>query len=681
VIERVRRLDAREAALVAFAVAGAAAFAWGRAEPRAWLLLLPFSAATAFRITGVPAALRGAFEKVAWLATGLLAGAVFYWLASPEGLGQPVPPLPAAAAYGAPLLSAIFLAGRSVWPPSRALVPAVLVTTVVGASQARTARAMEVAIAAVALGAALILLSDQRPGPASARRRRLVRFVPFALLIGLVGAGIAWALPRAQPQVVQAAARAAFPQATSRFSPEARLGGTEELALSPEVAMRVWTERPQKLRAWVATRFDGTTWLRTPGAVRRVLAAPSMPQGELATWLAEVPGETFLVASPESEAPLGSPLERLRVLLVGSIPGSIPAPRGLLVARVRTERLGIDPSGLLSPALAPDSLYSMLSGTPGPEPAPGADLVALPGDMDPRLVALSQSLGAGAVTSEERVDRTLDYLQTHLRYSLRVGRFRSRHFVAEFVFEKKQGWCQYFATTAAVLLRLQGVPTRYVSGFQLRPQLLRGGHYVVRQADAHAWIEAWLPGRGWVEADPTPAAGYDRAHGEPGGGWLQEAWHWLCGLGGLLLAVDWKAVPGLLWAEAVALAGRAPARIGLSAAAVLLMASIAVWMIRSLRATRTRHRVASTSSGGGSELAPLLARLDGLWAEHGVPRPPSHAPLEHLNQMPAGRAPAPLIEVSRQIVDRYYRARFAGEAAGSDEVRALESALEDRIRP
>jgi hypothetical protein len=48
--------------------------------------------------------------------------------------------------------------------------------------------------------------------------------------------------------------------------------------------------------------------------------------------------------------------------------------------------------------------------------------------------------------------------------------------------------------------------------------------------------------------------------------------------------------------------------------------------------------------------------------------------------MPAGRAPAPLIEVSREIVERYYRARFAGEAAGSDEVRTLESALEERIQ-
>ena len=323
-IERARRIDATEAALAAFAVAGAVAFAWGRAEPRAWLILLAFPPAVAFRLTAIPPRLRGAVEKAAWITLGLLAATVFSWLASPAGQGQPAPPLPAAACYAGPLLSAFFLAGRSVWPAWRALIPAVLITTVLGASQAQSARDMGVTVGVVALTGVLVLLSDEGYGPASVRLRRVVRLAVFVVLAAGVAIGISRLLPWAQPHVVQAAARAAFPEATSGFSPEASLGGSEELKLSSEVVLRAWSDRPRKLRAWVATRFDGARWLPSPGPILSVPGSSWAPPGELAAWFDELRGQTFLLASPESAAPVGVRLERTRILLILPVPGSIP---------------------------------------------------------------------------------------------------------------------------------------------------------------------------------------------------------------------------------------------------------------------------------------------------------------------------------------------------------------------
>src|SRR5205814_8379510 len=114
--------------------------------------------------------------------------------------------------------------------------------------------------------------------------------------------------------------------------------------------------------------------------------------------------------------------------------------------------------------------------------------------------------------------------------SLQVGKFATRQPVAEFVFDKKRGYCEYFASAAAVLLRLQGVPARYVTGFSMDAAARVGGHYVVRESDAHAWIEAWIPGRGWVEADPTPAGDYAAVHGDAASGfervveWIKGRW-------------------------------------------------------------------------------------------------------------------------------------------------------------
>ena len=74
-----------------------------------------------------------------------------------------------------------------------------------------------------------------------------------------------------------------------------------------------------------------------------------------------------------------------------------------------------------------------------------------------------------------------------------------------FLFEGKQGHCEYFATALAIMLRAVGIPSRNVNGFvggRFNPY---GGYYGIRQADAHSWVEARMPGRGWVTLDPTPA--------------------------------------------------------------------------------------------------------------------------------------------------------------------------------
>ena len=99
----------------------------------------------------------------------------------------------------------------------------------------------------------------------------------------------------------------------------------------------------------------------------------------------------------------------------------------------------------------------------------------------------------------------------------RPGAFRTGDPLAEFLFEKKAGYCEYFASAAVVLLRLQGVPARFVKGLSVGPQTDQGGGlHVVRDSDAHAWVEAWIPGEGWVEADPTPPGQFAEAHGTRG---------------------------------------------------------------------------------------------------------------------------------------------------------------------
>ena len=75
-----------------------------------------------------------------------------------------------------------------------------------------------------------------------------------------------------------------------------------------------------------------------------------------------------------------------------------------------------------------------------------------------------------------------------------------------FLFETKAGYCQHFSGAMALLLRFGGVPARVATGFSPGGFRRRQGEWVVRDRDAHSWVEAWFDGIGWVTFDPTPTA-------------------------------------------------------------------------------------------------------------------------------------------------------------------------------
>ena len=122
-----------------------------------------------------------------------------------------------------------------------------------------------------------------------------------------------------------------------------------------------------------------------------------------------------------------------------------------------------------------------------------------------RVGALARRLAAGATSEWQVVARVQSYLLDgdRFRYTTDVGAPGPLPLV-DFLLRDRAGYCQQFAGAAALLLRLAGVPARMVAGFATGVQ--RGGRYVARDVDAHAWIEVYFEGYGWVPFNPTPAA-------------------------------------------------------------------------------------------------------------------------------------------------------------------------------
>ncbi|MCX6624301.1 MAG: DUF3488 and transglutaminase-like domain-containing protein, partial [Acidobacteria bacterium] len=125
-------------------------------------------------------------------------------------------------------------------------------------------------------------------------------------------------------------------------------------------------------------------------------------------------------------------------------------------------------------------------------------------DLDPRIPDLARSWTAGAASDLDRTRAIETRLRTGYGYSLKLLSVRVRDPLAHFLFVRRQGHCEYFASSMAVMLRAVGIPSRVVTGFQSGVFNPISGWQLIRSSDAHSWVEAFLPGQGWTTFDPTP---------------------------------------------------------------------------------------------------------------------------------------------------------------------------------
>lgn len=138
-----------------------------------------------------------------------------------------------------------------------------------------------------------------------------------------------------------------------------------------------------------------------------------------------------------------------------------------------------------------------------PAPALAAMYLQLP-VLDPRIPALAKSVTAGEQTADGRARALERYLRTQYTYTLQLLSEEVPDPLAHFLFDRRKGHCEYFASAMAVMLRTIGIPARVTNGFQSGVYNPVSGWYVIRTSDAHSWVEAWLPGHGWSTFDPTP---------------------------------------------------------------------------------------------------------------------------------------------------------------------------------
>jgi protein-glutamine gamma-glutamyltransferase len=299
------------------------------------------------------------------------------------------------------------------------------------------------------------------------------------------------------------------------FSDQVTLDSIGRIRGSREVVLRVLGENPtggeREMRFKAATYdvYQGGAWRRSPslgnlqrGQGVRFRLSPQKPVRWATLWL----------------QPLHSQ--------------SMPLPVETAVIEPRVSSLGIDAGGAVSFPLNPLEVQEYRVGL-APSPVLAGATPAGPADpalnltgVTPRIAALAaQVMGQG--TPLQRARRLESHLIDHYTYTLDfVGRSHDNP-IEDFLFRYRSGQCEYFASSMVLMLRSQGIPARLVTGFLGGEYNPFEGYYIVRDNNAHAWVEAYLPRLGWRIFDPTPPAGRP-AMGDEGAMLLaQQAWDFL----------------------------------------------------------------------------------------------------------------------------------------------------------
>lgn len=399
--------------------------------------------------------------------------------------------------------------------------------------------------------------------------------------------------------------------------------------LGKDVVMYVRTGAPAYWRGLVFDSYRNGTWYAS--------------HGEMTQYPAYVDSRHL----PQPEGPeQGSFVQTFRV--VRPLPGVIYAadPVSSIYFPAATIRRDFYGAWRAPEPLRPGQTYSVVSYLPdlraaGLRASAGADDPGLAVDTDSgslsaRAVALAREVVGPEPTRYDQVIALTSYLQTHYRYSLELGHAPANQDPIDwFLFDARIGYCEQFATAETLMLRSQGIPARLATGYSTGDYDPVLDQATVRERDAHAWVEVYFPGHGWVPVDPSPGFPTLAA------GKFPDRWA-ASGIARLIPRLSLGGAAGLAGSLGAALL--APA---LAAAALAALILVAIWL--------RRHRLLDrrSSPASGAELFRLYSRLQ---TRLGRRRAPPQTPREYRRS----QAPGPLSTVLEEVTEAVNEAAYAG---------------------
>ncbi len=153
--------------------------------------------------------------------------------------------------------------------------------------------------------------------------------------------------------------------------------------------------------------------------------------------------------------------------------------------------------------LKSEELINLLRKSKKPENNVTTRYTQVPDTVTPRVRELAEDITSDKSNNYDKAKAIETYLSKNYPYTLAPGNPpRSKDFVDYFLFEGKKGYCTYYASAMTIMLRCLDIPARYVEGYMLPPER-KDGVYKVTNQQAHAWVEVYFEGFGWIPFEPT----------------------------------------------------------------------------------------------------------------------------------------------------------------------------------
>ena len=275
-------------------------------------------------------------------------------------------------------------------------------------------------------------------------------------------------------------------KAKTGFTDKVRLGEVSDIQEDNSIIFRATmdtiNERDLYWRGITLDYFDGTSW--------RATAKKAFPSG--------ASSRPFVTGRSVRQTIYLEPYQNSYLFCLD---------KPLFVSRRNIKRLEdftFTSSGPIERRLRYEAM-SLISDTIYEESIDEKKYLQVPQNLSPKIIALVNSL-----TTEQRPEANaqtiLQYLNdSQYQYSLQ-GLPITKNPLETFLFESRYGNCEYFASALAIMLRVSGIPSRMIGGYRGGYYNDVGKYYLVPQKNAHVWVEAYLPHKGWVRLDPTPAS-------------------------------------------------------------------------------------------------------------------------------------------------------------------------------